>query len=55
MTNVKEQLVYFSTLRALGCHLSTSQATIDKLQTELKSMYGDGTIEKIMMKYREKG
>ena len=55
VTNVKEQLVYFSTLRALGCNLSTSQSTIDKLQAELKSMYGDGTIEKIMMKYREKG
>ncbi len=52
VTNIKEQLVYFSTLRALGCHLGTPQATIDTLQEELKKMYADGTVEGIMKRYR---
>jgi len=52
VTNIKEQLVYFSSLRALGCNLGTPQATVDKLQAELKNMYGDGTVEGILKNYR---
>jgi len=52
ITNIKEQLVYFSSLRALGCNLSTPQEIVDKLQMELKNMYGDGTVEKILATYR---
>lgn len=52
MTNIKEQLVYFSTLRALACNINVSDMKISKLQQELKLMYTDGTIEKILSKYQ---
>ncbi len=50
--DVKESLVYFTTLRALACNLSTSSDTIDKLTVELKKMYTDGSVETIMKKYQ---
>ncbi len=52
MTNMKEQLVYFTTLRALACNAKVPEAEVSKLQTELKLMYTDGTIEKILSKYK---
>lgn len=48
-----QKLVYFTTLRALACSLDIPRATVDKLQMVLNSMYGDGTIDKIMVSYRE--
>jgi len=52
MTNIKEQLVYFSTLRALACNTNISKMKISKLQQELKLMYTDGTIEEILSIYQ---
>ena len=52
MTNIKEQLVYFSTLRALACNTNVSKMKISKLQQELKLMYTDGTIEEILSIYQ---
>ncbi|OUS26308.1 hypothetical protein A9Q99_18955 [Gammaproteobacteria bacterium 45_16_T64] len=52
-TVLQRKLVYFSTLRALACSLDIPKAIVDKLQAELGSMYGDGTIDKIMADYRK--
>jgi len=52
ITNMKEQLVYFSTLRALACNTKVPETKVNKLQQELKLMYTDGTIEKIITKYK---
>ncbi len=52
ITNMKEQLVYFSTLRALACNTKVDEVKVTKLQQELKLMYTDGTIEKIISKYK---
>ncbi|MBL4941500.1 MAG: transporter substrate-binding domain-containing protein [Colwellia sp.] len=52
ITNLKEQLVYFSTLRALACNIKVSEIKVNKLRQELKLMYIDGTIEKIISKYK---
>jgi len=52
MTNLKQQLVYFSTLRALACNTKVSEIKVNKLQQELKLMYSDGTIDKIISKYK---
>jgi len=51
ITNMKEQLVYFSTLRALACNIKVPEIKVNNLQQELKKMYTDGTIENIMAKY----
>lgn len=52
VSNLKERLVYFSALRALACNMAMEDAVVDRLEQELKSMYADGTIEKIMAAYR---
>ncbi|MCP5161503.1 MAG: transporter substrate-binding domain-containing protein [Hahellaceae bacterium] len=52
VTNLKERLVYFSALRALACNLGTDDSVIDKLEVELKKMYADGSVEKILAKYK---
>ncbi len=52
VTNLKERLVYFSALRALACNLGTDDAVIDKLEDELKKMYADGSVEKILATYK---
>jgi len=49
---IKEQLVYFTALRALACNLDTPIEAIEKLKVELKGMYRDGSIEAIMAGYR---
>lgn len=51
-TELEEQLVYFTTLRALACNLGTPQRFIDKLNLELKAMYSDGTIDRLLSRYR---
>ncbi len=48
---VKQQLAFRSTLRALACHISTPDETVDLLTTRLKSMYNDGTVKKIFTQY----
>jgi polar amino acid transport system substrate-binding protein len=52
ITNMKEQLVYFSTLRALACNIKVPNVKVSKLRQELKLMYTDGTMEKIIAKYK---
>ncbi|ALO35950.1 hypothetical protein CMT41_15375 [Colwellia sp. MT41] len=52
ITNMKEQLVYFSTLRALACNTKVAEIKVNKLRQELKLMYTDGTIEAIISKYK---
>ncbi len=52
ITNLMEQLVYFSSLRALACNTKVSEIKMTKLRQELKLMYSDGTIDKIMSKYK---
>lgn len=52
INNIKEQLVYFTALRALACGLDTSESDIAKLSGELKKMYTDGSVEAVMNKYR---
>jgi len=52
ITKMKEQLVYFSTLRALACNTKVPEMKVNKLRQELKLMYTDGTIEKIISKYK---
>lgn len=52
ITGLNEELVYFTTLRALACNLETDDSTVETLNQTLKSMYSDGTIEEIMNKYR---
>lgn len=51
-TELEEQLVYFTTLRALACNLGTPQRFIDKLNLELKAMYADGSIDQLLQPYR---
>ena len=50
--NVNESLVYFTTLRALACNLETPFKTINKLSEELKKMYIDGSVNRIMAQYK---
>jgi len=52
ITNMKEQLVYFSTLRALACNTKVAEIKMNKLRQELKLMYIEGIIEKIISKYK---
>ena len=52
ITNMKEQLVYFSTLRALACNIKVPEITVNKLRQELRLMYTEGIIEKILSKYK---
>ncbi len=49
---ITERLVYFTTLRALACNLGTPNEVIKQLSDTLKVLYHDGSIEKIMKKYR---
>ncbi|MGI0117586.1 substrate-binding periplasmic protein [Zooshikella sp. RANM57] len=49
---LKEQLVYFTTLRALACNLDTPDEEIAKLQNVLKIMYADGSVTKIKSQYQ---
>jgi len=49
--SVKQQIVFRSTLRALACHIDTSDQTVDKLTKSLKAMYSDGTVKSIFTKY----
>lgn len=52
ITNMKEQLVYFSTLRALACNTKVPEIKVNKLRKELKLMYTEGVIENIISKYK---
>ncbi|MFE8070857.1 transporter substrate-binding domain-containing protein [Marinobacteraceae bacterium S3BR75-40.1] len=49
---LKKQLVYFTTLRALGCNLAVPEPVIAGLNNALKSMYADGTVDRILDGYR---
>lgn len=51
-SELKEQLVYFTTLRALACHPDTPESTVEKLNKVLKGMYVDGSIDDIVDRYR---
>lgn len=50
-TSIKQQISFRSTLRALACHISTSDETVDLLTKNLKAMYSDGTVKKIFTEY----
>lgn len=41
------ELVFFSTIRAMGCNLAIDRSRIKSLQAELTKMYHDGTIDSI--------
>jgi polar amino acid transport system substrate-binding protein len=49
---IKEALVYFTTLRALACNPSVSEDTINKLNKALQIIYQKGIVDSIMKKYK---
>lgn len=50
-TTIRQQIAFRSTLRALACHISTPDETVDLLTTQLKAMYRDGTVKRIFTEY----
>ncbi|MEH6345345.1 MAG: transporter substrate-binding domain-containing protein [Bermanella sp.] len=53
ITNIKEALVYFTTLRALACNPAVPATTISKLQDALQAIYNSGEVDKILAKYKQ--
>lgn len=49
---IKEHVVFFTTLRALACNIGVSKPIIDKLRYTLKEMYEDGSVTAVMKKYQ---
>ncbi|WP_159084511.1 substrate-binding periplasmic protein [Dongshaea marina] len=47
----KPKLVFFTTIRAMGCHREIPQQLTQKLQQSLNQMFLDGTVAKIYKKY----
>lgn len=52
--DVKERLVFRTTLRALACNLETDPKVIELLNDNLSSMYADGTMQSIFTKNAKK-
>ncbi|CAH0536320.1 substrate-binding periplasmic protein [Vibrio marisflavi] len=50
---IKNRLAYFSTLRGLACNKTASSSDIDRLSDELRKMYLDGSVERIIKKYSD--
>ncbi|MBU6953769.1 ABC transporter substrate-binding protein [Hahella sp. HN01] len=48
---IKLEHVFLTTLRAMGCNLSTSPTLVERLQNELKSMYQDQSIRQLYRNY----
>lgn len=46
------KLDFFTTLRAIGCHLSVAQNTVSRMQQELQEMYKSGQIYNIVQKFK---
>ncbi len=44
-------LVFYTSVRAMGCNLDMSESVLDKLQSELLGMYYDKTINRIYQQY----
>ncbi len=53
--DVELALVFLTTLRSMGCHLSINPAWIDRLHQELLLMYKDESISLIYEKYSSEG
>lgn len=51
-THITEELVYFTTLRALACNTSVPSDQVKKLQKALQSIYKKGTVDNILKKYK---
>jgi len=49
--NASLALVFFTALKGMACHSDVSDSTIGRLSQTLKTMYQDGTIEQIQLKY----
>lgn len=48
---VEAKLAYFTSLRGIACSLSTNPQVIERLQQALASLYADGSIQAIMLRY----
>lgn len=48
------ELIFFTTVRAIGCNPSLPSETISKLNKHLRTMYQDGTIDKISENFEKK-
>jgi polar amino acid transport system substrate-binding protein len=48
------ELIFLTTLKAMACHHSVPEATIQKLNLTLKGMYQDGSVEKIQNSFAAK-
>ena len=51
---LKPQFWFLTVLRGLACHIDTDDKLIEKLTIQLKSLYGNGTIEGIYQDYSKK-
>jgi polar amino acid transport system substrate-binding protein len=49
---IREALVYFTTLRALACNLTVPKDQVKKLQQALQTIYQKGTVDNILRKYK---
>lgn len=49
---IREVLVYFSTLRALACNLTVPEEQVKKLQQALQTIYQQGIVDTILKKYK---
>lgn len=48
------ELVFFTTVKAMGCHPDVDSKVIQRLNDNLKAMYQDGTIERISNTFENK-
>lgn len=46
------ELVFFTTVKAIGCHPELDENIVKTLNRNLKQMYKDGTIDKLSRKYQ---
>ena len=49
---LEEVLVYFTSIRALACNSKVPLGVIERLQEALKTIYRDGVVDEILMKYK---
>lgn len=49
---IEEELVYFTTLRALACNTAIPSDTINKLNRALQVIYQKGIVDEILKKYK---
>tara|TARA_R110002072_G_scaffold1130_10_gene9474 strand:- start:44246 stop:45022 length:777 start_codon:yes stop_codon:yes gene_type:complete len=48
----RSKLDFFTTLRAIGCHLDIDNEIIQKMRNQLQAMYRDGTMYAIIQKFK---